>query len=401
MTNPTPNPITQTRRGTVPMMAVACGVMVANIYLCQPLLAEMTRSFGVSARAAGLVAVAAQIGYTLGILFLVPLADVADPRRLVRVLMAITTLGLLGAAVAPSLPALIFASAVIAAATVVPQVLIPFATTLVSPERRGRAIGSLQTGLILGILLSRTVSGMVTQFAGSWRASYLLAAILSGGLLLILPAFMPPRAFQQKQLSYVRLLSSLPALLAHGPLRTSIGLGFCLFGAFSAIWATMAFHLASQPFGLGPAAIGLFGLWGAPGAILSPLAGRWSDRIGPSRINLFAILFCAAAFAVAGILGGVSLIAMVVAVNLMDFGMQSSQVANQARIFALGTAIRGRLNTVYMVGAFAGGACGSLAGTVAWSFAGWTGVCALCGVLTAAAAGVLLASWREGKVARA
>jgi predicted MFS family arabinose efflux permease len=380
------------RRGTVLVLALACGVMVANVYICQPLLDEIARGLGVPERVAGLVAVATQIGFALGILFVVPLGDVAEPRRLVQVLISITTLGLLGAAAAPGIPMLILASLVVAAATVVPQVLIPLAVSLAPPERRGRVIGALQTGLILGILLSRTVAGLVASAAGTWRAPFLAAALISGGLLLLLPRFMPAHTPVRDRPSYATLLYSLPPLLRYRALRISAGLGFCVFGAFSAFWATLAFHLASPAFGLGVAATGLFGVWGAPGALVAPVGGRLADRIGPNWVNLGAVLCAGLAFVVAGTVGGFSVLALVVAVNLLDFGVQASQVANQARIFALGNAIRARLNTVYMVAVFAGGAFGSMVGTSAWSLAGWAGVCTVSGLLIVIALAILAVS---------
>ena len=387
------------RPGTVFVFAIACGVMVANVYLCQPLLDEMAQSLGVSERLAGFVAVATQIGYALGILFVVPLGDVAAPQKLIRILVAVTAAGLLAAAIAPGIPVLLLASGVIAAATVVAQILIPLAASMAPLERRGRVIGALQTGLILGILFSRTVAGLVASWAGTWRAPYLAAAFATGSLLLILPRFMPPHSAVRDRQSYGALLRSLPPLLQHRALLISSGLGFCIFGTFSAFWGTLAFHLASPSFGLGVAATGLFGLWGAPGALLAPMGGRLSDRIGPSWVNLGAVLCAGLSLIVASTAGAASVLALVLAVNLLDFGVQSSQVANQARIFALGQAIRSRLNTVYMVAVFAGGAFGSMMGAYAWSIAGWTGVCAVCGGLVSIAllilAGAALSARRD------
>jgi predicted MFS family arabinose efflux permease len=248
----------------------------------------------------------------------------------------------------------------------------------------------LQTGLVLGILLSRTVAGLVASAAGSWRAAYALAAILTGGLFMVLPYYIPARFSGREGQSYPALLRSLPPLLAHRALRLSMGLGFCIFGAFSAFWATLAFHLAASPFGLGPAATGLFGLWGAPGAMVAPLGGRLADRFGAGRVNLAALLSAGVAFVVAAVIGGASLLALVVTVNLLDFGLQSGQVANQVRIFALSGHIRARLNTIYMVAVFSGGAAGSFIGTLAWSAAGWIGVCAV-GMGFVAMAGFFLA----------
>lgn len=380
------------RRGTIPVMAVACGVMVGNIYLCQPLLGQIATSFGVPEGMASLVAVMTQIGYALGILLLVPLADMAEPRKLVRWMMALATIGLLGASVAPTIHVLLMASICLAFVTVVPQVLIPLATSLVPADQRGRVVGSLSMGLILGILLSRTVSGIVAQYSDTWRAPYALAAVCTLILFFAVPNFMPRRAETAGKISYGRLLASLPPLLKHRPLLLSMSMQFLTFGAFSAFWATLAFHLATPTFGLGPAAAGLFGLWGAPGALLAPLAGRLSDRLGSARVNAFAFLAVFASFLISGTLGEASLLAIVVAVNLLDFGMQSGQVANQTRIFAIGPEIRGRLNTLYMVSTFSGGALGALAGGYAWTLAGWTGVCTLGGILVLLAATLLAVS---------
>jgi predicted MFS family arabinose efflux permease len=381
-------------RASLALLAAACGVTVGNVYLCQPLLNQMAVSFGVPPQLAGLVATGAQIGYAPGILFILPLADAIEPRRLVRVLLVLTTLSLIGAAFSPTAPVLIVASLAIAGATVVPQILIPVASGFVEPQHRGRVIGALQTGLILGILLSRTLSGVVAQLSGSWRWPYVLAAVLTGTLAPFVPAVIPLRGARPSHGGYLRLLGSLFPLLRHRPLRLSMALGFCVFAAFSAFWATLAFHLASPAFGLGPATAGLFGLYGAPGAILAPLAGRLSDRYGAFRVNAFALLSVGAAFALAGTVGAASLLALMVAVNLLDFGLQSGQIANQARIFALGDDIRARVNTLYMVATFSGGAIGSIAGVFSWSEAGWRGVCGLALLLVAAAALILLFSAR-------
>ena len=380
------------KRGTVPVMALACGVMVGNIYVCQPLLAEIARALGVPSRSASFVAVATQVGYALGILFVVPLADIASPAKLVRWLLALTALSLIGAAAAPNIPLLAVASLCLAATTVVPQVLIPIATSLALPQHRGRIVGSLMTGLVMGILLSRTVSGAIAQYAGTWRASFAFAAFMTTLLFFVLPNFMPPRLATAGTVSYSKLLASLPPLLRHRPLLLSMGMNFCVFGAFSALWATLAFHLQSPTFGLGPAAAGLFGLWGAPGALLAPMAGRLSDRWGSARVNGFALCAVLASFVAAGVWGATTIAGLIVAVNLLDFGTQSGQIANQTRIFGIGDAVRARVNTLYMVTTFTGGALGALAGGVLWTAFGWRGVCAL-GIALVSIAALALAAF--------
>ncbi len=384
-------PLQGVRQGALTVLAIACGVMVATIYLCQPLLAEIAGALGVSPAQAALVAVLTQVGYTLGILFVVPLADSSDPVKLIRWMMSLTILGLLGAACSPTLGVLLAASLCIAATCVVAQVLIPLATTLAGPEYRGRIVSRLSTGLILGILLSRTFSGISAEYLGSWRAPFVLEAILVAVLLVMLPAYLPKRATPHG-MGYLALLKSLPALLRHRELRLSMSLSFCTFAGFSAIWASLAFHLASPAFNLGSAAAGLFGLWGAPGALLAPYAGRLVDRWGPNRVNLLSLCALALCFAVALTWGATSIIALVLAINLLDFGQQSGQVANQARIFGLEPQIRGRLNTLYMVVTFAGGAAGALVGGHIWTLAGWPGICWFVGGLVLVAGSILLAA---------
>jgi len=381
------------RPGTLLVMSIACGVMVANIYLCQPLLAGLATAFGVPQQQASLVSVACQVGYACGILFIVPLADIVQSRRLVLALMTLSVAGLLAAAASAGIMMLLAASLVLAAASVVPQVLIPISTTLVQPDRRARAVSTLVTGLVLGILLSRALSGVVAQM-WTWQAAYLAQATSVVMTTVLLSAFVPSREPAARS-GYLALLVSLPPLFRHAELRLSMTLGFCGFAAFSAMWATLTFHLEGAPFHMGSAAAGLFGLWGAPGALLAPMVGRLSDRWGSAKVNLVGLASIGLSFVLAFTFGRASVVGLVLAVNLLDFGVQSSQVANQARIFGLPEQIRARLNTLYMVINFAGGALGALAGGIAWAHAGWTGVCALAFCLTAIAVGALAVSaWR-------
>jgi predicted MFS family arabinose efflux permease len=271
------------RAGSIPVLAIACGVMVGNIYLCQPLLAQMAQQFGIAEKSASLVAVATQVGYALGLLLIVPLADMARPVLLVRSLMTITAIGLSAAALSPNIPILLVASICFATVTVIPQILMPLAPTLVAPENRGRSLGALSTGLVLGILLSRTVSGAVAGFSGTWRTPFALAAVLTTILLFVVPRFLPEAPYGKTPTRYRDLLASLPSLLRHRSLLLSMGMNFCVFAGFSAFWATLAFQLETPAFALGPAAVGLFGLWGTPGAPTAPIAGRLSDRWDPRR----------------------------------------------------------------------------------------------------------------------
>jgi predicted MFS family arabinose efflux permease len=365
-----------TARNYLTVAAAAAGITVANVYLCQPLLAAIAADFMLGPERAGWVASAAQAGYAVGILLIVPLADHADPRRLLRILLACACTALLAAACSPGIGVLVTAAFAISLASVVPQILVPLAVAAAPPERAGRAVAAMQTGIILGILLSRTVSGGVAQWSGSWRTSYLVAGVLNAVVLVVLPRYLPARApSTATRMTYSQLIASLPALLGRWPgLRLSAALGATVFGAFSAFWATLAFHLAQPPFGYGSAQAGLFGLWGLAGALLAPRAGRLADRFGADAVNAFSIFTAALGFALFIGGGEASLLALVIGVNLLDFGNQAGQIANQARIFRLDPAARARLNTVYMVLTFAGGAAGSLLGVLAWHSAGWRAV---------------------------
>ncbi|MFJ5219442.1 MFS transporter [Streptomyces sp. NPDC088354] len=371
------------KRGTIPVFATATAITVSNIYFTQPLLEQIARGFGISTSAAGLVTTAAQIGYALGIVAIVPLADRARLRRLSSVLLAVTSAALLAGAFAPSVALLGMATLVLSASTVLPQVIMPTVASMAAPGRAGRALGAVGTGLTMGALLSRTASGLITEAAGTWRAGYLVAALATAALLLVLPRYMPPGRPSESAPAdgYFRLLASLPGLLVrHAPLRLSAALGATVFAAFSAFWSTLAFHLAAPPIGLGPAVIGLFGLFSVPGALAARYSGRLADRWGPDAVNALAVASALLAFALFG-LAGQSLVALAVGCNLLGYGTTSGQIANQARIFTARPELRARMNTVYMFAVFAGGAAGAAVAGVLFSAFGWHGVAAGGGAL--------------------
>ncbi|MFI9469918.1 MFS transporter [Streptomyces sp. NPDC052492] len=366
------------KRGTIPVFATATAITVSNIYFAQPLLDEIAHSFHTSASTAGLVATAGQIGYALGIVTVVPLADGARLRRLSTVLLVITTLGLLAGALAPSVALLSLAALVLSTSTVLPQVIMPTVVSMASAGNAGRVLAAVGTGLTLGALLSRTAAGLIAEATGTWRAGYGVAALATGALLLVLPRYMPadPPARARHEVRYARLLGSLPALITrHASLRVSAALGATVFAAFSAFWSSLAFHLTAPPIGLGPAVIGLFGLFSVPGALAARYSGRLADRWGPLRVNVLALTSAAFAFVLFAVADR-SLVLLAVGCNLLGFGTTSSQVANQTRVFAAQPALRARLNTVYMFSVFAGGAVGSSVAATAFSTFGWAGVVA-------------------------
>jgi predicted MFS family arabinose efflux permease len=363
------------KRGTIPVFATATAITVANIYFTQPLLDEIARGFRISPSAAGLVATTGQIGYALGIIAIVPLADGARLRRLSTLLLAVTAAALLAGAFAPSLALLSMATLVLSASTVLPQVIMPTVVSMAAPGQAGRVLGAVGTGLTLGALLSRTAAGLIAEATGTWRACFVVAALATGALLIVLPRYMPaqPPARTGAPQSYLRLLASLPRLIAeHTPLRLSAALGGTVFAAFSAFWSTLAFHLTAAPIALGPAVIGLFGLFSVPGALAARYSGRLTDRYGARRVNVLSLTSALLAFALFAFAGR-SLTALAVGCNLLGYGTTSGQIANQARIFAAQPAIRARLNTVYIFSLFAGGAAGSAVAGVLFAAHGWTG----------------------------
>ncbi|MEU7336347.1 MFS transporter [Streptomyces sp. NPDC007074] len=364
------------KRGTIPVFATATAITVSNIYFTQPLLDEIARGFHTSASTAALVATTGQIGYALGIIAIVPLADGVRLRRLSTVLLAVTAVALLAGAAAPSVALLSMATLVLSASTVLPQVIMPTIVSMATPGHAGRVLGAVGTGLTMGALLSRTAAGLIAEATGTWRAGFVVAAVATGALLLVLPRYMPadPPVRRGPRQSYPRLLASLPGLIAeHAPLRLSAALGATVFAAFSAFWSSLAFHLTAAPIALGPAVIGLFGLFSVPGALAARYSGRLADRWGARRVNALSLASVLLAFALFGA-AGQSLIALAVGCNLLGYGTTSGQIANQARIFAAPPEIRARLNTVYIFAVFAGGAVGSAVAGVMFSAFGWTGV---------------------------
>ena len=356
-------------------MAIASGATVANLYYNQPLLPEVARSFSASLHAVGLVPTVTQIGYGLGMLLVVPLGDARERRRLVVTCIGAAAVALVAIALSPTLPSLLAASLLMGIATCVPQILVPLAAGLAPPGQRGRAVGTVMSGLLFGILLSRTLSGFVGEAVG-WRAMYFVAAALMVALAVALHIELP-RSEAHAPIRYGMLLRSLGELLRSEPaLRLHAGLGALSFAAFSAFWATLALHLNALPGHYGPRTAGSYGVVGLVGALAAPLVGKSAEARGDRRINAIAIGNILAGFVVLWLFGN-SLLGLGAGCILLDFGAQANHISNQTRIFALREGARSRLNTVYMVTYFAGGALGAYAGAIAFASFGWSGVCAV------------------------
>ena len=322
-------------RRTLWAMAVGSGLAVANIYYGQPLLADMGRYFGVDDRRMGMVAMLSQVGYATGMLLFLPLGDRLERRSFILAMLGAVTVALLAVAAAPSFAWLAAASLAVGVASVAPQLLVPFAAHLAEPEERGRVVGTVMSGLLIGILAARTVGGVVGEYLG-WRAMYVIAATVMIALALALRALLPRSEPGASGLSYPALLRSIGGLLWDEPvLRQSCLFGAMSFGAFSAFWTTLAFHLAGPPFGYPSGVVGLFGLVGVVGALAAPLAGRFADRRSP-RWTIGAGLACVVlAYGVALQAAGGTLWGLVAGVVLLDLGAQAAHISNQSRIYSV------------------------------------------------------------------
>lgn len=357
------------------LLAFACAALAANIYYIQPLLETIAHSFSVPESQVGLIVTATQLGFALGLLLLVPLGDAFNRRILISVTMLVLTLALIAVALAPSLPLLAAASVIMGATTVVTQMIVPFVALIARPEERGRAVGRVVSGLLIGTLLARTVSGFVNAALG-WRAVYWIAAALMAIVLVMLYLTLP-RAQPRAQLSYPSLLHSLWGLVrTERLLRDLVPFGVLAFASFSAFWVTLTFFLSSPVYRFPSNIIDLFGLVGVVGALTASQVGKRADRQNPRTLTglmLGAVLLSFVLFW----LVGQWLWGLIAGIILFDLGIQGAHVSNQTRIYARPQEIHSRLTTIYMFSYFVGGSLGAALGTFAWGIAGWYGVCAL------------------------
>lgn len=361
------------------LLATGAGLSVANLYYSQPLLGTLASALPAPAADVGLIPTLTQLGYALGLLLLAPLGDRFDRRRIILAKLAVLLLALLGASLAPGLHGLLVASLVTGLAATVAQDLVPAAATLAPPAERGRIVGTVMTGLLLGILLSRVVSGLVGEWLG-WRAVYLFAALSIAAIAVAVWRGLPAFAATTR-LSYPALLGSLGALWRqHATLRRATLAQGLLSVGFSAFWSTLALYLHAGPFQLGSAAAGAFGLAGAAGALAAPWAGRLADRHGSEWVTRLGIGLAATAFAsllLPWLPGVAGLVLLALATVVFDLGVQATLIAHQAQVYGLEPEARSRLNAVLFTGMFIGMASGAALGSLLLAHLGWNGVAGL------------------------
>jgi len=363
--------------GLVLLLAAGTGAAAANLYYAQPLLHTLGRAFSVSTATSGLIVTLSQIGYVLGLAFVLPLGDLLERRRMITLTMVLTAAAMVACGLAPSFAVFGVATLVVGVSSVTAQVIVPMSSSMARPDERGRVVGAVMSGLLLGILLARTFSGILAGALG-WRVPFLAAA----GLMLVLSAVLHralPRVPPTATLRYGGVLRSVLGLIAQEPvLRQRMVLGALGFGCFSVLWTSLAFLLSAAPFHDGNTVIGLFGLAGVAGAGAATVVGRLADRGHGALATTLTSLLMFAAFGLLYVFRH-STIGLIVAIIVLDLGVQGLHISNQHAIYELAEDARSRLTTAYMVAYFTGGAVLSAVTAALYASAGWAGVCVVGG----------------------
>jgi predicted MFS family arabinose efflux permease len=377
-------------------MAISCALAVSAIYYHQPLLPQIASTFGVTPARGGAIATLTQLGYAVGLLLVVPLADFIQPRKLAGFAIVANATALLACAFAPTFSLLAVASLAVGVTAVSAQIIIPSVAGRATPARRGRVVGLLLGGLSSGVLLARLLSGVVGAHFG-WRAIFVLASIID--ILLVTVLSQLPTSTGLGTFRYRDLLRSLSVLIREERvLRVSAASGFLTFAAFNALWATLATLLAKPPYGFGPGTIGAFGFIGLSGLMMSPSIGAAIDRIGSRKMFTAGAVTVGVAFVCVAVAGcGLSI--LIFGMILLDVGSRVCLVANQSQIYALRPDVRSRLDTVFFVSCFLGAAMGAALGAYSVHRSAWPGLAALGLTLAIAAAAVDMLGQRESSAA--
>ncbi|HDV9782441.1 TPA: MFS transporter [Escherichia coli] len=355
------------------LMSIATGLAVASNYYAQPLLDTIARNFSLSASSAGFIVTAAQLGYAAGLLFLVPLGDMFERRRLIVSMTLLAAGGMLITASSQSLAMMILGTALTGLFSVVAQILVPLAATLASPDKRGKVVGTIMSGLLLGILLARTVAGLLANLGG-WRTVFWVASVLMALMALALWRGLPQMK-SETHLNYPQLLGSVFSMfISDKILRTRALLGCLTFANFSILWTSMAFLLAAPPFNYSDGVIGLFGLAGAAGALGARPAGGFADKGKSHHTTTFGLLLLLLSW-LAIWFGHTSVLALIIGILVLDLTVQGVHITNQTVIYRIHPDARNRLTAGYMTSYFIGSAAGSLISASAWQHGSWAGVC--------------------------
>jgi predicted MFS family arabinose efflux permease len=371
-----PAPARGLSRSVTLLFAVACGLSVANIYYAQPLLDVMARDLAISPAAIGGVVTVTQIGYALGLIFIVPLGDLLDRRRLIGAQALLSALALIVVGLAPSAAVLLAGMVAVGLLAVVVQVLVAFAASMAADEERGRTVGTITSGIVIGILLARFVSGALADIGG-WRLVYLASAVLTLLMAGLLFRVLPRHERVATTISYPQLLASVVSLFVREPvLRVRAVLALLIFATFSVFWTSLVLPLSAAPFSLSHTQIGMFGLVGLAGALAAARAGSLADRGFGQRVTGFSLGLMVLSWVPIAYMS-TSLWSLVIGVVLLDLAIQAVHITNQTMIFAVRPDARSRLVGGYMVFYSVGSALGSIASTMVYARAGWIGVCVL------------------------
>ena len=362
-------------RSMLLMMAVVAGFTVANCYYNQPLLELIRNDIGISEQHANLITVVTQIGYALGLCFIIPMGDLFSRRRIIVVNMTMAALMAIVIGMAQNVWMIWGASLVIGASSVIPQIFIPIAGQFSAPENKSRNMGIVLSGLLTGILASRVLSGLIGEWLG-WREMFFIAAVLMV-ICMIVTLLMLPEMKRNFEGTYPQLMLSVWKIFSNNPLirlysaRAAFG-----FGSMLAIWSCMAFHLASAPFHAGSDMVGMLGACGIAGAVIAGDIGKYVPRFGIHRFSIVGALVQIAAWLIAYLFWD-SYIGLIVAIILVDIGLQCQQLSNQSGCIQQVPNAANRANTIFMTTYFIGGSVGTFFAGIGWETAGWLGVSAV------------------------